>query len=327
MQPLVFEPYLRPMVWGGRRLGTLFNKPLPPEGTFGESWEVSAHPHHVSRVAEGPHRGETLTELGVNHPGELFGEQAPADGRFPLLIKLLDCNDLLSIQVHPTDEIAARLLPGERGKTEAWVVLAAEPTAKIYAGLKPGTTRADLERHLAAGTADRCLYALTPKAGDCIFLPAGTVHAVGGGVVIAEVQQTSDATFRLFDWNRVGTDGKPRQLHLRESLESIDWNAGPVNPVEPRPITGLPPGVRGESLVRCRYFEMDRYALESALPLPRPGRVSVWLVLEGEAELRSISGEYRRLLLRGETVLIPAASDGLSFVPSPRATLLGVYLP
>jgi mannose-6-phosphate isomerase len=327
MEPLLFEPYLRPQVWGGRRLQTLLGKPLPAEGTFGESWEVSAHPHHVSRVAEGPLRGALLSELCAERGRDLFGAASPA-GRFPLLVKLLDCNDLLSIQVHPTDELAARLLPGEMGKTEAWVVLAAEPTARIYAGLQPGVSRADLERHLTEGTTDRCLHSFSPQPGDCVFLPAGTVHAVGGGVLMAEVQQTSDATFRLFDWNRPGSDGKPRALHLRESLESINWSAGPVRPVEPVALPELPAGGHGERLVRCRYFELDRFTLDGAWALPSAGRLSLWLVLDGQAELRSAAG-YRRALRGGETVLVPASAEALSWVPSGEgpATLLAARLP
>src|SRR5262245_31508482 len=177
MEPLVFEPHLRPQVWGGRRLGELLGKPLPPQGTFGESWEVSAHPHHVSRAAEGPFRGTLLTDLCARHARELFGDQAPADGRFPLLVQFLDCHDRLSVQVHPDDAAAAVLRPGESGKTEAWVIVEAGPDARVWAGLLPGTTRADLERHLEAGTVAQCLHTLSPRPGDCLFLPAGTVHA------------------------------------------------------------------------------------------------------------------------------------------------------
>ena len=147
MDPLFFEPYLRPMVWGDRRLER-FAKPLPPQGAYGESWEISAHPHHVSRVAEGPLSGMSLTDLCADHGVELFGAQA-VPARFPLLIKLLDCDDRFSVQVHPSDDLARRLAPDDGGKTEAWVVLEAAAPSRIYAGLLPGTTRAELERHLA----------------------------------------------------------------------------------------------------------------------------------------------------------------------------------
>lgn len=330
MDPLVFEPYFRPQVWGQRRLERLLGRPLPSPGPFGEAWVISGHPHHVSRVAEGPYRGNQLTELCTRHAPELFGGAAPAAGTFPLLVKLLDCHAQLSIQVHPTDELARRLTQEPAGKTEAWVVLEVEPGGRIYAGLRPGVTRAELERHLEAGTTDQCLHSFVPRPGDCVFLPAGTVHAVGGGVVVAEVQQSSDATFRLFDWNRLGSDGKPRTLHIQESLASINWEAGPVRPVAGTPIAGLPAGVRGEQLVRCAYFEMDRFQLAGPLEQPYTGRLSLWVVLEGEAELQGAAGGYRRIFRRGETVLVPAAAGPLRWQPSGvgnSATLLGVRLP
>lgn len=324
MQPLVFEPYLRPQVWGGRRLLKLFHKKLPDDGNYGEAWELSGHPHHVSKVAEGPLQGTLLTTLCREYGNELFGDHLPPDEKFPLLIKLLDCNELLSIQVHPNDEIAAQILGDEKGKTEAWVILDVGPDGRVYAGLREGVTKEELEKHLAAGTTDQCLHSFRPKPGDCLFIQAGTVHAVGGGVVIAEVQQSSDATFRLFDWNRLGTDGKPRQLHLQESLQSIDFDAGPLHPVEPRKLTGMPEGVDGEFLAACPYFQMERYAIERPFKMPYVGKLSIWMVLAGKAELRS--GDYERTFETGETVLIPATSGPLRW-ESERATLLGVTLP
>ena len=324
MEPLVFEPWLRPMVWGGRVLGSQFNKKLPDDRTFGESWELSAHPQHVSRIAEGSLEGTSLTDLCASHSFELFGESAPDDGRFPLLIKLLDCHQLLSIQVHPTDELAPRLANEPLGKTEAWIILAVQPEGKVFAGLKPGVTRGDVEQHLENGTLAECLHSMKPKPGDCMFLPAGTVHAVGGGVVMAEVQQSSDATFRLFDWNRPGPDGKPRQLHIRESLESIDWKAGPVSPAVGRKI-----GEPGDPcrIAECRYFTIDRYTPRASFTPSRDGGLSIWMILDGTAELRT--PRYRRTFGAGETVLVPAACDAYSWTPtsSQVPTMLGVRLP
>ncbi|CAN5567364.1 class I mannose-6-phosphate isomerase [soil metagenome] len=326
MEPLVFEPYLRPQVWGGRRLGDHFSKSLPETGTFGEAWELSGHGHHVSKVAEGSLKGTTLTDLCSKHGSELYGKNHA--GPFPLLIKLLDCHDWLSIQVHPTDAIAEQLRPGELGKTEAWIVLSVQPEGKIFAGLKPGVDRAVLEKHLEAGTTDQCLHAFTPKPGDCIFLPAGTVHAVGGGIVMAEVQQTSDATFRLFDWNRVGTDGKPRALHLDESLASINWQAGPVHPVQGKPLANLPVGATGEHLVRCDFFDLTRYRLASQANLPVAKMLSIWMVLDGSAELVQPGGSYRRTFRAGETVLIPASARACQWsAREGEAMLLDVKVP
>ena len=306
VQPLLFEPYFRPQIWGERRLQRCLKKRLPPEGRYGESWEISAHPHHVSRILDGPLAGTLLTQLWNQAAAELWGAGRPP-AEFPLLIKYLDCHDQLSIQVHPSDELAHRLLGEPRGKTEAWLVLQAEPSARIYAGLKAGVIRGDLERCLDAGTVADCLHSFSPRPGDCLFLPAGTVHGVGGGVLIAEVQQSSDATFRLFDWNRTGPDGKPRQLHRAEALQSIDWAAGPVRPVDGPPIDRLPSGVRAKRLVRCPHFTLERYVLGGELPCPHPENISIWMMLEGSARLTS--GTFRKILHRGDTVLIPATSD------------------
>jgi mannose-6-phosphate isomerase len=259
-----------------------------------------------------------LADLCARHPQEVFGEGIPSGSRFPLLIKLLDCQELLSIQVHPDDALAPGLAGEPSGKTEAWVVLEAEPTARIYAGLKPGVTRAEVERALADGTLDRCLHDFTPRPGDCIFLPAGTVHAVGGGVVLAEVQQTSDATFRLYDWGRVGPDGRPRPLHVRESLEAIRWDFGPVDPVVPEAIPDTASGAQAERLVECRYFGLDRLVLEAEHPAGPGGRPTIWLVVSGAAELRTLGGASRRVR-RGETVLIPATAEGPAWWPAAGA--------
>ena len=271
LEPLTFTPYLRPMVWGSRRLETHLGKPLPPDDTYGESWEVSTHRHHISRVNGGELHGETLADVCRRHPRELFGDvEPPASGQFPLLVKFLDCHELLSVQVHPTDALAAQMLPGERGKTETWVVLAAEPGSKIFAGLLPGVNRDVLASHLKSGTVDRCLHAFTPRPGDCIHLAAGTVHGIGGGILLAEVQQSSDVTFRLFDWNRLGADGRPRLLHVEESFEAIDWSASSVGPVKPIPFPVVGAGHDGEHLVRCPHYTLNRYHLSSPL-VTEPG--------------------------------------------------------
>ncbi|HEX4146023.1 MAG TPA: type I phosphomannose isomerase catalytic subunit [Pirellulales bacterium] len=328
MDPLVFTPYARPQIWGERRLERHLGKRLPP-GTFGEAWELSAHPHHVSRVAEGAHTGSPLDELWRRHGRDLVGPRGKLPEQFPLLIKYLDCHLQLSVQVHPNDALAARLRPGEQGKTEAWVILSAEPDARIYAGLRPGITPADLRRHLEQGTVDECLHSFVPQPGDCLFLPAGTVHGVGGGVLMAEVQQSSDATFRLFDWNRLGPDGKPRELHVEESLAAIDWNAGPTGPVRSAPLEGLPGQVRGVSIVECPYFKLTRFTTHEPWPMPYAGEMSIWMILAGETKLAGENG-YSRQFHKGETVLIPATSGPLTWQPSKvgePVTLLGVQIP
>ena len=213
--------------------------------------------HDQSRVAAGPLAGTTLGELRAHCGQELFGRHHP-QSRFPLLFKFLDCAKTLSVQVHPDDAQAARLSPPDLGKTEAWVVLAAEPNSVIYAGLKRGFDRHALEREVQRGTCELCLHRLEPKPGDCLFLPAGAVHASGAGLVIAEIQQASDATYRLFDWNRLGSDGKPRPLHMNQALEAIDYELGPVH-VQTVQTTDSPQVNR---LVECNKFVLDRWDLE-----------------------------------------------------------------
>lgn len=331
MQPLVFEPFFRPQVWGGRRLEAYLGRAFQGDGPIGEAWMLSAQTLHVSRVAEGPHAGTLLTDLWAEHCEEFAGPpgRLSVAGRpFPLLFKYLDCQELLSIQVHPDDATARRIGAGDSGKTEAWIVLDAEPAAQIYAGLLPGTTRADVERHLEQGTLVECLNRLHPRRGDCIFIPAGTVHAVGGGVLMAEVQQSSDATFRLFDWNRLGQDGRPRELHIEQSLAAIDWAAPRAEPQGGKPISGLPVGVEGTRLIDCPFFTIDRFTLTtlaawSSNPVP-----SVWMVIEGEAEL-SAGGGYRRVFRRGETVLVPRSAGATAWrrlASQESVTLLAVPL-
>jgi mannose-6-phosphate isomerase len=327
MEPLVFEPYLRPVVWGGRKLADVLGKALPTDAPYGESWELSPHEQHVSIVAEGPHAGRTLNDLCQDHAREIFGPQAPSAKPFPLLIKFLDCREFLSIQVHPDDRLARELAGEEHGKSEAWIVLQAEPGAQIYAGFLPGVAREDVARHLAAGTLEQALHAFTPQPGDCLFLPAGTVHSVGGGVLLAEVQQSSDATFRLSDWNRTGADGSQRELHIQQALKAIDWNAGPITPVVTASLDDSLPGNSVEPLVHSPHFSMQRINLTSTLPCDDRAGAEVWLVLDGIAELRTASGHSRSFKI-GETVLIPASADAPHWVPdSSTATLLRVRVP
>ena len=274
------------MVWGGRRLGEALGKPLPTAEAYGESWEISDHPSHHSTAVEGPAAGHTLRDLMRQEAKSLLGDAPASRGReppeaiFPWLVKFLDAWDWLSVQVHPDDESVRKLWPGEGGKTEAWFVLEAAPTAKVDAGLLPGVDEARLRA--AAGdraTVAECLHSFEPRPGDCLFLAAGTVHAVGGGVLMAEVQQTSDATFRLFDWNRRDAQGQSRTLHVEEALACIDWTAGPVQPVRAHGYRESAAPVR-QRLVTCRYFTLDY--LRDARPFPvGGGRMQVLIVVHG----------------------------------------------
>lgn len=322
--PLVFEPYFRPQVWGETRLRRLLGKSLPAGCRIGESWEISAHPHHVSRVAEGLWAGATLTELWSEHRSSLGGEALGSWPRFPLLLKWLDCHEPLSVQVHPNDEDARELLGEPNGKAEAWVVLHAEPGSRIFAGLKAGATRAEFLERLDCGTVADCLHSFEPRAGDCLLIEPGTVHAVGGGVVLAEVQQSSDATFRIFDWNRTTSDGRPRKIHRDESLRCIRWDRGPVTPL--RRTSFQPDGpLDVEHLIQCDYFHLHRIHLRAAEWTLGTEPLSLWMIATGTVELRDESTGYDRVFVAGETVLIPAHTGNMS-LSSAQSTLLKVTL-
>jgi mannose-6-phosphate isomerase len=221
LYPLIFRPIFKERIWGGRNLERLYRKPLPPNVPIGESWEITDRPEGVSVIANGPLEGQDLRWLMENHRAELLGRGSSAD-RFPLLVKILDCRETLSVQVHPPSNIAAEL--GGEPKTEMWYIADATPEAKLYAGLKRGVTREQFEEDVAKGTVADALHCMNVQAADVMFLPSGRVHAIGAGNVIFEIQQNSDTTYRVFDWNRMGVDGKPRALHVRESLASIDFH-------------------------------------------------------------------------------------------------------
>lgn len=330
LYPLRFEPLLRRYLWGGRRLGEVLGKPIGDGADYAESWELVDRDADQSRILAGPLAGTTLGELMRDRGAEVMGnarfpqttnaKDRPA--RFPLLVKFLDAQKQLSVQVHPDDTQAARLGLSDSGKTEAWVILATEPGSLIYAGLKRGFDRTALEREIARGTCALCLHHFEPRAGDCVFLPAGTVHALGAGLLIAEIQQTSDTTYRLFDWNRVGPDGKPRALHIEQALDVIDFQHGPVDPVRPESTDG--PGV--SRLVACDQFVLDRWEFADSRSAGEHARCHILIVISGEVR---VDGDPAENPLRaGETMLLPAAFGPARLEPcGSRVVLLDAYLP
>jgi len=317
---LRFKPILREYIWGGRRLGTELHKPIGSGDHYAESWEIVDHGNDQSIVDEGPLAGKTLHEIVSQDSEALFGKQG-RHRQFPLLLKYLDCQRVLSVQVHPNDEQAAKLDPPDLGKTEAWVVLAADPGSEIYAGLKPGVDRKTLEAAVASGRCEECLHKFEPRAGDCVFIEAGTVHALGAGLLIAEIQQASDTTYRLFDWNRVDQNGKLRPLHIEQSLETINYDRGPVNPVQPKQTEN--PHV--ERLVKCDKFILDRWTIASATSLRTDEGPHILTVIEGSVSVEN--GERDLVLRRGDTTLIPASAGRGKISPQGRAVLLDMYLP
>lgn len=317
--PLRFVPKFRQYVWGGRRLGTELGKPIDAEGVFAESWEVVDHGEDQSVVAHGPLQGKTLGELVRSYGDQLFGRH-PAPAQFPLLFKFLDANTDLSIQVHPDDEQGAQLDPPDLGKTEAWVIMDAEPGARMFVGLKAGVDRAALHQATQENRVLDHMHVIEPQPGDCVFIPAQTVHALGKGLLVAEIQQSSNTTYRLFDWNRTDAAGNSRPLHIEQSLETIDFAKGPVALQTP---TSVAPGV--ERLVECDKFVLDRLRIAEPLTIGGDERFHILSVLDGKAAVEHPTHALQ--LGKGETMLLPAASSAVTLVPQGSATLLDMYLP
>lgn len=321
MQPLQFQPIFKRIRWGGRRLGTVLGKPIGPESDYAESWEVSDHGDDQSIVVGGPYEGQSLSQLVQQQNLPLLGRAAGRQ-QFPLLVKYLDACDVLSLQVHPDDHRVHEFDPDENGKTEAWVVIAAAPDSRLFVGFHEGVSEADVRSALAAGRIADLLHSFDARAGDCVFVPAGTVHAVGAGVLLAEVQQSSDVTFRLYDWERLGPDGRPRPLQTEAALQCIDFDRGPVDPVVPRP---LPADHLREELVHGEHFVIHRHRGETPFAIPADDACHVLMVLGGAASLTA-AGQQLDLPL-GQTLLLPAQRDPITISPHGEVRLLDAFLP
>jgi mannose-6-phosphate isomerase len=319
MSPLLLTPVLKRARWGGRRLASLFNKPLGSEPDYAESWEVVDRDAEQSRIAGGPFAGHTLRSLMETHRDDILGERATA-ARFPLLVKLIDAHDRLSVQVHPSCAQSAAMGLAEPGKPEAWVIMEAAPGSRLYVGLERGVTEDQLRTALQTGDVESCLHSFAARVGDCINVPAGTVHAIGEGIVLAEVQQPSDLTFRLYDWGRVDQHGLPRPLHIEQAFQCIDFERGPVEPVAVRDASHP-----CEDLLATPAFALRRHFAEDPFSIPDDGRFHILLVLTGAADLHSASEVVP--LQRGSTVLLPARRDGSTIHPHGRTAILDVYLP
>jgi mannose-6-phosphate isomerase len=311
MEPITFRPIYQERVWGGRELERVYGRILPaPEVPIGESWEIVDRDGEQSIVDQGPFSGLSLHELWVNHRAEIFGEGFLDHPRFPILIKVLDARDDLSIQVHPPLHLAAAL--GGEPKTEMWFIAACVPGAKLYVGLKEGVSRADFEEAIGNGGVADCVHALMPQPGDSIFIASGRLHAIGAGFLIHEIQQNSDTTYRVFDWNRLGLDGKARELHVRESLASIDFDD-----FEPSMDTPM-----GDQLAACEFFKTERKILVdgSQIPPSVPDQFSILSVVDGR--LASAGG---RLFNKGDFLLQPRKGSVIKAVG--KATVLQITLP
>ena len=320
LYPLVFQPIFKERIWGGRELERLFNKKLPESKPIGESWEISDRPGDESVVANGSFAGKTLRWLMENYPAEMLGRARPAaENRFPILCKILDAREKLSLQVHPPASKAAEL-NGEP-KTEMWFIADATPGAELFVGLKRGVTRGDFEAKIADGTVAECFHRASVRAGDAMFLPSGRVHAIGAGLVIFEIQQNSDTTYRVFDWNRVGLDGEPRELHVAQSLASIDFND-----FEPALVSSDFSGddpARSRAIVRDPLFNVDSVEVKSGGEIVlAENKLQIIALIRGKGEVRSEGNVVA--LDAGQFCLVPAELEKTVVVAKGDVSLLRV---
>jgi mannose-6-phosphate isomerase len=314
--PMKVVPRYLPKPWGGRRIGEVLGRILPADKPIGESWELYDRPEGSSEIENGPLAGRRIAELRGGRP-------------LPLLTKVIDARQTLSVQVHPDDDAAIEL-DGE-SKTEAWFILQSDPGALIYKGLKDNVGAPQLLKAIREGTVEDCLHSFHPEPGDVVYLPAGTVHAIGGGIVLFEVQENSDTTYRLYDWDRPGLDGEPRDLHIDEAIRSIDFSGRGLDRVEPR-IVEDDGRYRRAHRVSCPHFTMEEQEFMGLVTFEteRDGQEQwhVVLILDGEGTIRPFGrNRVEAFFAPGDTLILPAENDCYEVEPRPGRTvrLLTVY--
>jgi mannose-6-phosphate isomerase len=319
LYPLTFQPIFKERLWGGRELERLYGKKLPPGTPIGESWEISDRPGDTTIITNGPLAGKNLHWLMENHAYELLGDAKPATGnRFPWLCKILDAREKLSLQVHPPASKAAPL-KGEP-KTEMWFIADAAPGAELFVGLKRGVTRAEFERKIQDGSVAECFHRVPVRTGDTMFLPSGRVHAIGAGLLIFEIQQNSDTTYRVFDWNRTGLNGQPRELHIAQSLASIDFND-----FEPALIQNKFSGneIKVRPLVNDPLFNVENLEMKSGMRTELKSRtLQIVGVSRGQLAVQNDSTTVN--LSAGQFCLMPACLERTEILAKSHAALLRV---
>ena len=334
MYPLSFQPLFQRYLWGGHQLETVLHKPSGPENCA-ESWEIVDHAQYQSVVEEGAFQGLPLNQLMKSHGAEMVGADVfesihspriPENlrGRFPLLLKFLDANQTLSVQVHPDNQMAANLPTPDLGKTEAWYVMHSNPGAKIYAGLKQGVSENDFRSAIKNGRVLETLHCFEPQIGDCVYIPAGTIHAIGEGLLIAEIQQASNTTFRVYDWDRVDDNGNSRPLHIDSSIQATHFSCGPVDPVTPQP----GPNAHSEVLIECEQFRILRWSGDTKPVTTEMGdddSFHLMMMTKGTAQLNE--GPDSQIIETGRTILLPAALKKTTITLAPGAEFLQIHLP
>jgi mannose-6-phosphate isomerase len=308
-EPLVFEPIFMERVWGGRRLESLYAKRLPPAVPIGESWEIVDRPEAQSVVHHGPFRGATLHELWLEHREEIFGRVRDSL-RFPLLLKLLDSQENLSVQVHPPKAVAERL-DGE-SKTEFWYITNAAPNARVYAGVRKGVTRESFQKALDDGSVEEQLHAIEVATGDALFLPSGRMHALGAGNVLVEIQENSDTTYRIYDWAREKEGQAARQMHITEAMQCVDFD-------DVEPALSHPPG---ETLETNEFFEVRKWDLTAPREVAPLGEFAIVVCLTGGIECNGMRFKP------GDFFLVPASASTRELNPvEAGTTLLRITIP
>lgn len=322
LYPLLFKPIYQYRLWGGRRLANLLTEPLP-DGPVGEAWILSDRDDHASEVTNGELKGKTLPELFKHEQKALMGVHAGSFERFPLLLKFLDAKEVLSVQVHPSDDQEKYIPKGDSGKTEAWVVLETGAKSLIYAGLKPGTDEAVLRKALDENKVDRYVHCFTPKPGEGVFIHSGTVHTLAD-VVVFEIQENSDTTYRLYDWDRVDEKtGKPRELQVDKAIACIDFNITDVGPVKPVIESGPP--VKREELFNNKHFILERISTVLKFDITTANEPRILICTHGVAQV-----EYAGTpcpLKKGDVMLLPASVNAVTVLPQGEITLLEATIP
>jgi mannose-6-phosphate isomerase len=322
LYPLRFEPLYQYRLWGGRRLADLLSAPLP-DGPVGEAWLLSDRDEHSSVIANGRLKGRTLGQLLREQPEALMGTASREAVRFPLLLKFLDVQAALSVQVHPSDVQTSYLPEGETGKTEAWVVLAAGPEGRIYAGLEPNTKIGTIRQALAKGTVVDLLASFSPEPGDAVLIPARTVHALRD-LVVFEVQENSDVTYRLYDWNHIDAKThQPRPLQVEPALACIDWSQRAIGPVMPV-VEGRAPALR-EKLFDCEHFGLSRVSAKAPFAVGAEGTPRVLVCIEGQGQVTHEGVEH--FCANGDLMFLPAVVGACVCQPRDSISLLEISLP
>ncbi len=323
MYPLKFENIFKTVVWGGEKIAP-YKGVKTDQHNIGESWELSGVKGNESVVATGPLAGKTITELAEKYKGELLGEKvyAKTGAEFPLLIKFIDARDDLSIQVHPDDALAGERHNGSKGKTEMWYVVQADEKAHLMSGLTKNITPEEYAAKVEDNTITDVLHDYNVSAGDVFFLPAGRIHSIGTGCFIAEIQQTSDITYRIYDFGRVGLDGKPRELHTELSKAAIDYTVLEDYKTAYEEVKNAE-----NEIVTCDYFTTSLFDLDRPVSVPVKERDSFLIVIctGGCGTLTDAEGNAVTLR-QGETVLVPACTESVTFTPDSGMKLLTSYI-